>query len=93
MPSSLSSRHFCSSKSVRMCVGCRKRFLQPELLRLAVLDSSVVAFGGAGRSFYFCKECLTSEKVILKALARYKSLTDKPKNLQEIQEIAKEWKK
>lgn len=82
-----------SSKAVRMCVGCRGRFLQSELLRLCVYKTKVERFSGAGRSFYFCCECLSSEKTILKAIARYKTIKDKQKNLQEIQEIAKEWEK
>ena len=46
-----------------------------------------------GKSFYFCKECLSAcladEKQLTKAFAR--AIKGLPKNLGEIQEMAQEW--
>lgn len=48
-----------------------------------------------GKSFYFCKECLSAcladEKQLTKAFAR--AIKGLPKNLAEIQEMAQEWLK
>lgn len=57
------------SKPIRMCINCRKRFLQNDLLRLQCKDKKIITHSGIGRSFYICKECLTQQK-IAKKLAR-----------------------
>lgn len=51
-------------KSIRMCISCRKRFLQKTLLRLSIVDGEkVVFFVGKGRSFYLCPACLKHPKI------------------------------
>lgn len=57
------------SKPIRMCINCRKRFLQNDLLRLQCKDKKIITHSGIGRSFYICKECLTQKK-LAKKLAR-----------------------
>jgi len=58
-------------KQVRMCINCRDRFSQKELLRIQNIDMKIVKFSGKGRSFYLCKECLDlDEKKLIKALFR-----------------------
>jgi len=54
------------SKPIRMCVNCRKRYFQNDLIRLQKVESEVVAYKGSGRSFYICKECLESSKFLIK---------------------------
>jgi len=54
------------SKPIRMCVNCRVRFFQKDLIRLQKIESEVVAYKGSGRSFYICKECLESSKFLIK---------------------------
>jgi len=54
------------SKPIRMCVNCRKRYFQKDLIRLQKVKSEVVAYNGSGRSFYICKECLESSKFLTK---------------------------
>jgi predicted RNA-binding protein YlxR (DUF448 family) len=58
----------CKVKSIkepiRMCIGCRERFLRKELLRLQCKNGQLIEFSGVGRSFYICKNCITSKKVI-----------------------------
>jgi predicted RNA-binding protein YlxR (DUF448 family) len=49
---------------VRMCIVCKERFLQKVLLRLQCKNGQLIEFSGVGRSFYICKNCITSKKVI-----------------------------
>ncbi|QOG13290.1 DUF448 domain-containing protein [Arcobacter sp. FWKO B] len=65
-----------------MCIVCRNRFQQKELLRLQCIEQSLVLFTGTKRSFYICKECLSGDfKKLEKQFARV--CRGKPNNLQE----------
>jgi len=46
-----------------MCIVCRNRFAQYELIRLQCKKKELIFFDGVGRSFYVCKECLNSKKL------------------------------
>jgi hypothetical protein len=48
------------AEPIRMCVGCRERFLQNELIRLQYdkVTKKIERFSGVGRSFYLCETCL-----------------------------------
>ncbi len=46
-----------------MCISCRKREPQKELVRLQNCDGKMVTYQGRGRSFYLCRECLHKEHV------------------------------
>ncbi len=59
------------NKPLRMCIICRKRFYQNELLRFQCKEGEFISFSGEGRSFYFCKECYKNEDKIVKSLFRY----------------------
>jgi predicted RNA-binding protein YlxR (DUF448 family) len=50
---------------VRMCIVCRKRYAQKELIRLQFYKEKqeIVEFNGTGRSFYICKGCLSTQKL------------------------------
>ena len=48
---------------VRMCVVCRSRLLQNEMLRLQCKNQEIIRFSGEGRSFYICKSCINSKKL------------------------------
>ncbi len=52
------------SKIVRMCINCRKRFFQKDLLRLQCKEKKIIKYSGIGRSFYICKDCLKDEKLV-----------------------------
>ena len=52
------------SNPVRMCIGCKGRFLQNKLLRLQYKESKLLVFSGKGRSFYLCRECGYSNKTL-----------------------------
>jgi predicted RNA-binding protein YlxR (DUF448 family) len=54
----------------RMCVSCRTRSYQNNLIRLQCIDGVLGSFSGVGRSFYFCQECLLDDKKVLKSLMR-----------------------
>lgn len=93
MDKSIEFRKFSSQNSVRMCVCCRRRFSQNELLRLKIDDAKIVFFDGSGRSFYICEECISSDKII-GSLIRVKN-TPKDKNIirMYIKEIRNKWQK
>lgn len=56
---------------IRMCVLCRERFSQNELLRLQIKSDKVVDFTGFGRSVYLCKACeKKDEKTLIKAFSK-----------------------
>jgi len=54
-----------------MCVVCRGRFAQLDLLRIQCLDRKLVRYTNDGRSFYLCKGCVDNknEKKLLKRLS------------------------
>jgi len=49
---------------IRMCVICRNRFPQKELIRLQCKDNQLISFRGEGRSFYVCNNCIKTKKFI-----------------------------
>jgi len=48
---------------IRMCVVCRSRLLQNEMLRLQCQNQEIIRFSGEGRSFYICKSCINDKKL------------------------------
>ncbi|MEA2073799.1 MAG: DUF448 domain-containing protein [Campylobacterota bacterium] len=54
----------------RMCVSCRDRHSQSNLLRLRCVDGDISLFAGSGRSFYLCPDCQKDEKKLSKAIMR-----------------------
>ena len=47
----------------RMCVVCRSRLSQNEMIRLQCKNSELIRFSGSGRSFYVCNNCKNSKKL------------------------------
>ena len=45
-----------------MCISCRNRESQNDLIRLQLRDGDVVPFSGQGRSFYLCSACAINTK-------------------------------
>ncbi|MDQ1325958.1 MAG: uncharacterized protein QG564_1082 [Campylobacterota bacterium] len=60
------------SQPIRMCVACRNRFPQKDLIRLKQEGKDIVAYDGKGRSFYLCDECSIDEKKIKGLIKRFK---------------------
>lgn len=59
------------TNTIRMCISCRTRDLQKDLLRLQCKDKELINYTNFGRSFYICRECFTKKnKNLLKALSR-----------------------
>lgn len=75
---------YYATNSVRMCVVCRQRDLQKNLLRFKVLESALQLYCGSGRSFYVCYMCFPQRK----AQKVIKRIVKNADNLQEqIEEI------
>jgi predicted RNA-binding protein YlxR (DUF448 family) len=54
-----------------MCINCRIRALQNDLMRLQYKERKLVNYTNFGRSFYICKTCFEArDKRLLKALSR-----------------------
>jgi predicted RNA-binding protein YlxR (DUF448 family) len=71
----------------RTCVSCRGKYSQNNLLRIQCRDGEITHFIGNGRSFYFCDDCLSQEKKIVKALMRQCRGGDKDKFMNKLKEI------
>ncbi|PAF43201.1 DUF448 domain-containing protein [Helicobacter sp. 11S02596-1] len=86
-------RRFSSQNAVRMCVCCRKRFIQSKLFRLKINNARIGLFDGSGRSFYLCEECIDNNKII-GSLTKLKN-APKDKNIikEQIEEIRIQWQK
>ena len=71
----------------RMCVACRKREAQSDLLRLTCKDGKLCSFEGVGRSFYFCFTCIEDEKKISKVLMRQCRNNQREEHMNKLKEI------
>lgn len=47
-----------------MCIHCRGRFYQSDLLRLQCIQHTITTYTGTGRSFYLCGQCIDDKKVL-----------------------------
>lgn len=72
---------------LRMCISCRQRDSQNNLLRLQCFGSELSLYRGSGRSFYTCKICLEDSKKLLKALMRQCKSGDRDKFFNILKEI------
>jgi predicted RNA-binding protein YlxR (DUF448 family) len=72
------------SKPIRMCIVCRKREKQQELIRVQKRDGNLIWYSGKGRSFYLCYKCLEKQH-IAKIVAKREKL-----NLESVEELIKE---
>ena len=68
-----------------MCVSCRKRAYQKELIRFQKNGDSAQAFSGVGRSFYICLDCLKNDKHILNKISGRLKI-----NITSLEEVIKE---
>nr|WP_318532949.1 DUF448 domain-containing protein [Sulfurovum mangrovi] len=60
------------SQPIRMCISCRDRQPQGNLLRLKMADKDIIAYDGSGRSFYLCDVCSKNQKKIKGLIKRFK---------------------
>ena len=49
------------NKPIRMCIACRARDFQNNLLRFQIIEKKVIQFSGNGRSLYICNICLNKK--------------------------------
>jgi predicted RNA-binding protein YlxR (DUF448 family) len=49
-------------KPTRMCIACRAKEPQNDLIRLQLQEKQIVPYSGAGRSFYLCRSCAINTK-------------------------------
>lgn len=80
------------AKQTRMCVKCRCKFHQKELLRLQSDSVSLYKFSGEGRSFYVCGECLEHPKT-LQVIQKINKLKPSENHALRLKEIGSLWKK
>lgn len=59
---------------MRMCILCRIREPQKDLMRLKIVQGQIIAFDGSGRSLYLCSRCLMSDKLAIR-LSKLKNIT------------------
>jgi predicted RNA-binding protein YlxR (DUF448 family) len=71
----------------RMCVSCRLRDSQKNLIRLQCIDGTVERFSGSGRSFYLCLACIDDEKKVIKSLMRTCKSGDRERLMNKLKEI------
>ncbi len=59
---------------MRMCILCRIREPQKDLMRLKIMQGQITIFDGSGRSLYLCNRCLMSDKLVFR-LSKLKNIT------------------
>ncbi len=53
-----------------MCIACRKRDLQRNLIRFQIKNHKITPYCGKGRSSYLCNDCLKNSKNIKRVAKR-----------------------
>jgi len=61
---------------IRMCLQCRQRSPQGDLIRLQCKDKKIQAFDGIGRSQYVCLTCIENPKLVKQLAGRCKCAKD-----------------
>ena len=70
-----------------MCISCRDRQPQKNLLRLKIEEKDIVGYDGSGRSFYLCDACIKNQKKIKGLVKRFKQ--DEERFLKLLEELTK----
>ncbi len=72
-------------KPIRMCIMCKQRDVQSNLIRLQCIDKKLINHSGVGRSFYICKSCIDNKKLFKMLSHKCKiEVEELRKNLKEI---------
>ena len=72
---------------IRMCIQCRERSAQDNLVRLQCKEKKIEAFNGIGRSIYVCASCIENPKLVKQLAGRCKCAKD---SHEEINSLLKE---
>ncbi len=58
------------STPIRMCISCKMKIPQKDLIRLQCIDGKIIHYIGMGRSFYLCQTCIgNKDKKLVKSLS------------------------
>jgi len=68
----------------RMCIQCRQRQAQNDLIRLQCKDRIIQPFDGVGRSLYVCRTCIENPKLVKHLAGRCKCVKDSQDNISNI---------
>lgn len=68
-----------------MCIICKGRYFQFELIRLQVRDSNLVKYEGFNRSFYMCEQCSKLDKSSYVIASKFK--INREKTTEQLKEI------
>ena len=74
---------------IRMCIACKVRLPQSQLLRIQVREGKFCSFSGRGRSFYVCTECIDKNTKRLKK-ALYQKCNKIDKDVLDVGKMVKE---
>ncbi|KIM06554.1 MAG: hypothetical protein KU29_08450 [Sulfurovum sp. FS06-10] len=78
------------NKPVRMCLACRERELQKNLIRLQEDNHTIFPYTGQGRSFYLCTICCENEKKVKGLTKRFRlSIEDSEQFVKYLKELNK----
>ncbi len=77
---------------LRMCIHCRGRFHQNDLLRLQIIDNMLVRFTNTGRSFYLCRDCV-EHKNCIKTICKVNKINNNENLTIFLKEIIHKWAK
>jgi len=78
------------NEPIRMCITCRDRELQVNLIRLQENNKNIFSYTGQGRSFYICKICRENEKKIKGLTKRFRlSIEDSEQFVKYLKELDK----
>ena len=69
---------------IRMCIQCRERARQSDLVRLQCKDNVVQMYDGIGRSLYVCKTCIENPKLVKQLVGRCKSGKDSQESIRKV---------
>ena len=69
---------------IRMCIQCRERMEQTDLIRFQCKEKQVQMFDGVGRSLYVCSTCIDNPKLIKQLIGRCKSGKDSQDNIRKV---------
>ena len=64
------------NEPIRMCITCRERELQTNLIRLQEDNHNIFPYRGYGRSFYLCNICRENEKKVKGLTKRFRLSTE-----------------
>ncbi len=64
------------NEPIRMCIACRVRQPQKELIRLQQNRDNISPYSGKGRSFYLCRICSQNEKKVKGLIKRFRLSTN-----------------